>query len=139
MLPGYPEVASPSVRVNRAHGTVRQRLAAVLSSPLLLMLLTFQLLLTAFTWLGVAIALKRVPYRQARKAALALIPLLATLLMFVLSAGPEVSGARYRIPAVPLLAIVAAWGWSGLSGERIALWVRVAMKEARLPDRRSLF
>lgn len=92
----------------------------VFGPPLLSILVVLELLLTAFIWVGVVLALRRIRYGQSGQAALVLIPLLATLLLFVLSAGPE-GEARFRVPAVPLLAIVAACGWSGLPDERIAL------------------
>jgi len=95
-----------------ATGQLSTRIHQLLHSPLLTVLVTFQLALTAITWIGVAFALAAVRRKSAREVAVVLLPLGVALMMIALASGVD-AYARYRMPAVPLLAILAGIGWSG--------------------------
>lgn len=89
-------------------------LRSTLGSPWLLTiraLLSFQLALTIFTWIGVGLALWRMHGQPSSVAWLILVPLCASLLLLAAAAGPEMND-RFRVPAVPMLALVAAFGWA---------------------------
>ncbi len=77
-------------------------------------LLSFQLALTIFMWIGVGLALCRIRGRPRPIGWLILIPLCASLLLLTAAAGPEMYD-RFRVPAVPMLALVAAFGWTASS------------------------
>jgi hypothetical protein len=97
-----------------ATGELRARFHQLLRSPLLTVLVILQLALIAFTWIGVALALVRLYGTSARDIAVVLIPLGVALAMILMASGAE-AYARYRMPAIPLLAILAGIGWSGAS------------------------
>jgi hypothetical protein len=89
---------------------VRAVLQGLLESPALTVLEAFQVLMVAITWIGVARALLR--WREAsteyRMWSLYLFGL--AVLMLALAAGGE-ADVRFRVPAVPLLAVVAGLGY----------------------------
>ncbi|HEX5316727.1 MAG TPA: hypothetical protein VFX22_08755, partial [Candidatus Kapabacteria bacterium] len=89
------------------------KISAVLSNPFLTLLLLVEFGIIAFTWTGVGLALWQLIISQNRNSALIIIPLFAALLLLAASAGPE-SYDRFRVPAMPMLALIAASGW----GER---------------------
>lgn len=95
-----------------ATAKLRERIRPLLRSPLLTALVTFQVALIVLTWIGVARALASIRGKSAREAALILIPFSVALAMMILAAGAE-AYARYRMPAMPFLAILAGIGWSG--------------------------
>jgi hypothetical protein len=74
-------------------------------------LLSFQLALTIFMWIGVGLALCRIRGRPRPIGSLILIPLCTSLLLLAAAAGPEMYD-RFRVPVVPMLALVAAFGWT---------------------------
>ena len=113
-----------------ATGEIGARLKQLVHSPLLTVLVLLQLILTAFTWIGAALAVIRLRGRPRREIAVVLIPLGVALVMILLASGAE-AYARYRMPAIPLLAIVAGVGWSGASlqigGNSAALRARLSI------------
>ena len=80
------------------------------SSFVYLCLAILQLTLTAFVLAGVILALRRCVRVSWHEAQLILFLFGLSLILMVLAAGPEAS-ARLRLPAVPLLDLVAAVGW----------------------------
>jgi len=74
-------------------------------------LLVFQMILLVFTWIGVGMALWRICLTHAPMVWLILVPLCAALLLLAAGAGPELVD-RYRVPAMPMLGLVAAFGWT---------------------------
>ena len=87
------------------------RIRESLHSPLLTAFLAFQFLLVVFTWIGVALTLLHLRSRSPTETAIILIPLAFALLMMFAGAGPgEV--ARFRMPSMPFLAMLAGIGWS---------------------------
>ncbi|MFZ0247134.1 hypothetical protein [Candidatus Binatus sp.] len=96
------------------------RVRQVLHSPTLTALVLVQLLLIGFIWLGVARALLRNDWMSKRQTALLLIPLAIALIMLGCAAGPD-AHSRFRVPAIPFLAMLAGIGWLGLSKDREVL------------------
>jgi hypothetical protein len=74
-----------------------------------------QIPFTIFMWVGVGITLKQVRREPRRQLPLILIPLGVAFVMLLIGAGPTAI-ARFRLPAVPFLAILAGVGWSGTFG-----------------------
>ena len=95
-----------------ATSEIGARFKQLFQSPLLTVLVLFQLILTALTWVGAAFAVIRLRGRPPREIAVVLIPFGVALAMILLASGAE-AYARYRMPALPLIAIVAGAGWSG--------------------------
>jgi hypothetical protein len=79
------------------------------SSPLFTTLIVFQICAIAAIWLGIARAVAQSFRGNAFDYRLVFF-LSVALLMLVLASGPEASD-RFRIPAIPFLAIVSAIGW----------------------------
>jgi hypothetical protein len=75
-----------------------------------------QLLVSAGLWAGVVLAIRDWTRNITRRTSLVLLPLAVALLMLGLAAGPE-ANARFRVPAVPALAILGAVGWIGRTTE----------------------
>jgi hypothetical protein len=105
---------SPHLDLGRAEVGlgIGRMFVATLAYPWLAFLIfaEFAMLITA--WVGAGIALARIVHRGlSRSAALILIPLCAALLL-IAAAFPASEGDRYRIPAMPMLALVAAFGWT---------------------------
>ena len=100
---------------NEAELSISKKILSILSFPLLSFILLMELGLIAFMWVGVGLALWRFRDSHRRNNALTVIPLLAALLLLAAAAGPE-SYDRFRVPAMPMLAIVAASGWTGRHG-----------------------
>jgi hypothetical protein len=95
-----------------ASGNVTARIKQMLRSPLLTSLVTLQFILSVFVWVGVARALAGLSHKSSLERILVLVPFALIVLFLLLSSGPE-SMARYRMPATPMMAIVAASGWFG--------------------------
>jgi len=74
-------------------------------------LLFYQFALNIFTFIGVGLALCRVQEAPLPNVWLVVIPLVAAFLMLAPAAGLG-EHDRYREPAVPMLAVVAAFGWT---------------------------
>ncbi len=77
-------------------------------------LVIYQLLWSAFVWCGIIRAVALLKRQSLRDRVVILFPLLMALLLLGLASGPE-GNARFRTPAVPLFAMVAAIGWFGIS------------------------
>jgi len=89
-----------------------ERIKGLIRPPALLFAMIFQLALLGFMWCGVALAVKKLWFAHAGlNMPLIVLPLLTAMLILALSAGPQGNAGRLRMPAVPLLAIVAAVGW----------------------------
>jgi 4-amino-4-deoxy-L-arabinose transferase-like glycosyltransferase len=73
--------------------------------------LVFQMIVLVFTWIGVGMALWRIRRTSALMVWLILVPLCASLLLLAGAAGPGAVD-RYRVPAMPMLGLVAAFGWT---------------------------
>jgi len=85
-----------------------------LSSPWLVTfraLLSLQLILMIFMWIGVGLAVWRLRSMEPLNIRLVLVLLCAAFLLLVAAAGPEATD-RFRVPAVPLLALLAGFGWA---------------------------
>ena len=90
-------------------------LRTTLSFPWLIgirFLLTFQLILLVFTWVGIGMVLWRIRRTPASTARLIVIPLSAALLLLVATATDPGLVDRYRVPAMPMLALITAFGWT---------------------------
>lgn len=91
---------------------ISEKISSLLSYPLLSLVLLMAYCLLAFTWAGAGQALWWcLRNSQTRNNALSIIPLFAALLLLVAGAGPE-GYDRFRVPVMPMLAIVAASGWT---------------------------
>jgi hypothetical protein len=89
-------------------------------------LLSFQLALTIFTWIGVGLALRRMRGQPRPIDGLILIPLCTSLLLLAAAAGPEMYD-RFRVPVVPMLALLAAFGWTASDHGIVARTRRAAL------------
>jgi hypothetical protein len=81
------------------------------SSMTLALLITFQLATAAFLWTGVALALRhwgRGTYEDTCLVSLAG----SAFVLLIIASGPEAT-ARFRVPAMALLAMIAGVGWLG--------------------------
>ena len=94
-------------------------------------LLSFQLTLTIFMWIGVGLALRRMRGQPRPIRSLILIPLFTSLLLLAAAAGPEMYD-RFRVPVVPMLALVAAFGWTAAEPGTAARISRAALPRHRL-------
>jgi hypothetical protein len=70
--------------------------------------------LLALTWVGVGLALWCAFYAQLVSPGLVLIPLSMALLLVAAAAGPE-AYIRFRVPSMPMLAMVGAIGWTAVA------------------------
>jgi len=88
-----------------------------------------------FVWTGVARALVGLGLKPTLERRMILIPFLLAIAFLGLSAGAE-SVARYRIPVMPLLAMIAAVGWFGRFKEakRTAFLVRPSGDKKMAPS-----
>lgn len=84
------------------------------SSIVLWLLVTFQLMMIGFAWAGVALALKKCARLRSPLGRCVLFAFAIVILILLLASGPE-AVARFRIPATPLLALLAGVGWFGIS------------------------
>jgi 4-amino-4-deoxy-L-arabinose transferase-like glycosyltransferase len=83
--------------------------------------LTFvDLSLLAFTWMGVGLALARIAHAPLRSVVFIVMPLCGALLLLATAAAncTPSDWDRFRVPAIPMLALVAAFGWTGVSARR---------------------
>jgi hypothetical protein len=83
------------------------------SSIVLPSLVGFQLLTIGFTWVGVFLALKRHASLRSPIGSFVLFIFAIAMITLLLASGPE-AYARYRVPAMPLLALLAGVGWFGV-------------------------
>jgi hypothetical protein len=87
------------------------------SSVILLLLVTLQLVMIAFIWAGVGLSLKRYAAHRSRRGACIRFAFAMAVLILLVASGPE-AVARFRIPATPLLAMLAGIGWFGTTREQ---------------------
>jgi hypothetical protein len=80
------------------------------SSPTIVALIVFQLLMSLTLWLGVIAALQLLSLRSYRGLCL-LVCLATPLLLLLLASSATPAMPRHRIAALPLLAIVSGVGW----------------------------
>jgi len=81
------------------------------SSPIVLALTVFQIVLTLLMWAGVIAVLRFAGLRTYRDFCIAAF-IVSALVLLLLAAGPEAT-ARFRVPAIPFLAMAAGVGLSG--------------------------
>jgi len=86
-----------------------ERLRNTLRSPLLVTLIAVQLIVMVFVWLGVARAFMHAHWHSKRAAAFIAIPAAMALVMLMCAASPD-AHARFRVPAMPFLAMLAGIG-----------------------------
>lgn len=98
----------------------KEKILSVLNRPLLLVLVVFQLALIIFTWIGVVLALWQIGRMRFPDAALIVVPIVVALMLLLAAAGPE-GYSRFRVPAWPMLALVAAFGWTAKSRDTTPL------------------
>ena len=91
---------------------IAARIRRTLNSPLLTSLVLAQLILVAFVWGGVARSLLRCDWSSKVEVACILVPLAMAFAMLLCAASPD-AHARFRVPAVPFLAMLASIGWFG--------------------------
>ncbi len=96
--------------LNMTAGAMRSLSRKLLSSPLMALLVGFQLLMTLTIWFGVAVALWR-SLRASYEYRIWCVYLAVIGVMFVTLAGGGEASQRFRMPVVPLLAIVAGLGF----------------------------
>jgi 4-amino-4-deoxy-L-arabinose transferase-like glycosyltransferase len=89
---------------------IRRQLLSALSYPWLSFLLIAELAMLTSIWLGVIMTLALNYRRLFRPIGPIVIPLCVAILLLAASAGP-LSEDRYRVPAMPMLAMIAAFGW----------------------------
>lgn len=89
----------------------KAELRKMLGSPILSILVAFQELTLLAMWAGVIWALLRCPRSSAEYRLWTLFPTLVSMVLLLTGAGGE-ADVRFRVPVVPLLAIVAALGYS---------------------------
>ena len=80
------------------------------SSPFMAILLIFQTVTILFVWVGIALALRAISLRSSDYDFSLIFLLAVALALLLLASGPEAT-ARFRIPAMPFLSVVAAVGW----------------------------
>jgi hypothetical protein len=82
------------------------------SSTVLLLLMAIQILMIAFTWTGVTLALKKYGRAGSSIGRCVLFAFAIAIVTLLLASGPE-AVARFRTPATPLLAFLTGVGWFG--------------------------
>ena len=87
------------------------RVRETLRSPLLSAFVALQLPLIISTWIGVVLMLAQHSSRTREELALISIPLGLAVAMMLAGTGPGAI-ARFRMPAMPFLAMLAGAGWS---------------------------
>jgi 4-amino-4-deoxy-L-arabinose transferase-like glycosyltransferase len=92
---------------------ILQRVRRTLHSPLLTAIVSVQLVLIFFVWIGVGRSVV-FTWRNRSDAAAFLIPILFAAAMLISAAGPD-AHARFRVAAMPALAMLAGIGWLGRS------------------------
>jgi len=96
----------------------RTELGKVLGSPMLSALIGFQMLMIIAMWGGVIWALLRCLHAPADYRVWTVYLTLVSIVLLVTGAGGE-ADVRFRIPVVPLLAIVAALGYFPALSRRV--------------------
>ena len=110
------------------------RIQEMLHSPLLSVFVLIQIPLVVFTWIGVGISLIGIHQQPRSRIPMILAPLGVAMVMLLLATGPAAI-ARFRVPAMPFLAMLAGAGWSGLSWVRHRDSVQIAAATLACPAR----
>jgi hypothetical protein len=97
-------------RQQRAFGN-GHKLVSTLSYRWLSFVLFVEFVILVLTWIGVGLALWSVRRTRPCLSGSIFILLFVSLLLLGVTAGPEASD-RFRVPAMPALALVAAFGWT---------------------------
>ena len=111
LLAHNPDRAETNAFVSR---NIVSDIKSTLSSRWLLemrTLISLQLGLTLFTWTGVGLALRRFRHEPPPQRWVLLILLCAAFVLVAAASGPE-GNDRFRVPAMPMLALLAAFGWT---------------------------
>jgi hypothetical protein len=95
-----------------ASGDISARIREIRRSPLLTALVALQFMVTILIWIGVGRVLTGLCHKSAVEISMILFMLMLTMGFLVLASGAE-SVARFRLPVIPLLAVLAAIGWCG--------------------------
>ncbi len=98
---------------------ITTRIRRTMNSPVLAILVLVQLMLNLFVWAGVARGLFRTDWNSKIEVACILIPLAVAFAMLACAASPG-AHARYRVPAVPFLAMLAGIGWLGRRADEVS-------------------
>ncbi len=98
---------------------ITTRIRRTMNSPVLAILVLVQLMLNLFVWAGVARGLFRTDWNSKIEVACILIPLGVTFAMLACAASPA-AHARFRVPAVPFLAMLAGIGWVGRRADEVS-------------------
>jgi 4-amino-4-deoxy-L-arabinose transferase-like glycosyltransferase len=106
--------------------SISHKLLSTLSYGWLSLLILVEFLVLVFSWIGVSLAIWSTSRARLRRSGLISILLFVPLLLLCATAGPEASD-RFRVPAMPALAIVAASGWAATLRRRNRLEGRRAM------------
>jgi hypothetical protein len=111
-LPDRTDVANlmncTSAEVSATAGGI-QKIKAAIGCPSVFALMIFQIIVTILTWSGIVLALR---YSRPGYKELCLLLAVAALLLLA-AAGPE-AYSRFRVPAMPMIAIAASYGWVAL-------------------------
>jgi len=105
------------------------RIRRTMKSPTLAILVMLQLMVNLFVWTGVVRGLLHTNWKSKTEAACMLMPLAAALVMLACAASPA-AHARFRVPAVPFLAMLAGIGWLGNRSNALILPVSVPRDDA---------
>jgi hypothetical protein len=70
-------------------------------------------------WTGVVLALVNIRDSRLANIGFLLIPLIFAGFLLAAASGPEAE-ERYRVPAMPMLALVAAFGWTTQFQKRLS-------------------
>jgi hypothetical protein len=111
--PGSMRVKSALERMAEAPGAAIRSIFRVEfdSSTALVLLITFQLAPAVFLWTGVALALRH--WQGGSYEDTCLVSLAGSaFVLLIIASGPEAT-ARFRVPAMALLAMIAGVGWLG--------------------------
>jgi hypothetical protein len=98
---------------------ITTRIRRTMNSPVLAILVLVQLMLNLLVWAGVARGLFRTDWNSKIEAACILIPLGVAFAMLACAASPA-AHARFRVPAVPFLAMLAGIGWLGRRADEVS-------------------
>jgi len=91
---------------------ITERVERTLNSPMLASLVLIQVMLILTIWAGVFRALLHTDWTCKIEVSCILIPLMVAFAMLACAASPN-AHARFRVPAMPFLAMLAGIGWLG--------------------------
>lgn len=100
-------------RLEVATSSIASRIRDLARSPLLTILVTLQFAMIFVTWLGIALAIWSIRKKSRRETLMILFLLSAAALLIAPAALPAAAMSRYRLPGVPLFAMLAGIGYFG--------------------------